>query len=553
MAGRFAGGRFGGLLMVVLVSVTAFAFPIPVEAATVPASASAFKGVTPKRLFDSRPSSPRVAGSTTQVMVTDVAGVPAGASAVVLNVTVAEASTAGYATVFPFGEAMPNTSNVNVVSADQAVANLVTVRVGSSGSVGVFVSMSAHVIVDVFGYYSKVQSSAAGRFIPMAPTRVVDTRDGSVPSESTVVRMPLPAGVPVDTEGLVLNITAVNSLGGYWTAYAAGSGRPDTSNLNVTWMGQTVANQAIVKPGSLGVDFYSSNGGDLIVDLMGYYTGPSAAVGDGGLFVPIAPSRLLDTRTAPNPLGVGVALHHRWTVEVATSGLAGVGTTGMSAVALNVTEVGTHGAGYLTVYPAGTIRPLASNLNTDRAGFTAPNHVQVQVGSRGVAFYSDGGTDLLVDAFGWFTGFPVASVYSAPANQLPDEVTFPGTIEIPRIKLTSRVRESTNFVNIDPSHLPESRSPNQPGNVAIFGHRTSHGHEFRNLDKMRIGDVILLTVRGVKYAYEVDSVDIRLPTDPLLYASTSNDQTISLVACHPPGSVTYRLVVHGSLFELDPV
>ena len=540
-------------LLLIAPCVTALTVQIGVRSAlAAPAAASSFRGVTPVRLLDTRQTSKRTAGSVTPVQVTGVAGVPAGATAVVLNVTVAEVQSAGYATVYPWGESIPNTSNLNVQSADEVVPNLVTVRVGSAGAVGVYVSMGAHVIVDVFGYYVAAQTASAGRFIATVPSRLIDTRGGGIPPSSTVVRLPFPAGVPADTEGLVLNVTAVNSLGGYWTAYAADTARPSTSNLNISRIGQTIANQVIVKPSSAGVDFFSSNGGNLIVDMMGYYTGPSAGSSDVGLFVPIAPSRLLDTRTSPNPLGTAVALHDDWTVEVAVSGLPGVGSSGVGAVALNVTEVGTHAAGFLTVYPAGTNRPNASNLNADRMGLTAPNHVQVLVASRGVAFYSDGGTDLLVDAFGWFTGNSVASVYSAPANQLPDGADFPGYIEIPKIGLRSKVTQSTLFVNTDPSHLPESRSPNQPGNVAIFGHRVSHGHEFKYLDRLALGDIVNVTVGGAKYTYQVTSTDIRTPTDPLLYASTSNDQTLSLVACHPPGSVKYRIVVHAKLFAVNP-
>jgi len=546
-------GSLVAVMLLIVTGVTALTIHVGVRAAhAAPSGASSFRGVTPMRLLDTRQTSKRAAGTATSVQVAGVAGVPAGATAVVLNVTVAEVQAAGYATVYPWGEALPNTSNLNVQSADEVVPNLVTVRVGASGSVGVYVSMGAHVIVDVFGYYQAAQSANAGRFIATVPTRLVDTRGGGIASSSTVVHLPFPSGVPADTEALVLNVTAVNSLGGYWTAYAAGTTRPATSNLNISRIGQTIANQVIVKPSASGVDFYSSNGGNLIVDMMGYYTGSSAASSDVGLFVPIAPTRLLDTRSSPNPLGAGVALHDEWTVEVGVSGLPGVGSSGVGAVALNVTEVGTHGAGYLTAYPAGTSRPNASNLNADRTGLTAPNHVQVLAGSRGVAFYSDGGTDLLVDAFGWFIGNPVASVYSAPANQLPEGVDFPGSIEIPKIRLKSKVTQSTLLVNIDPSHLPESRSPNQPGNVAIFGHRVSHGHEFKYIDRLGPDDVFHITAGGVRYSYRVTSTDIRTPTDPLLYASTSNDQTVSLVACHPPGSVKFRIVVHATLFAVNP-
>ena len=520
-----------------------------------PAGATAFHGVSPLRVLDTRETTKPVAGSPVPVLITGLAGVPSGATAVVLNVTAIDANGEGYVTVYPCGDTLPNTSNVNIKRSGQMVANLVTVRLGVEGKVGLYSSISANLLVDVFGYYSASGATAAGRFVAQTPKRLLDTRGQATAREGGVVRLAMPAGIPANTEGLVLNVTAVNSRlrtdgYGYWTAYPAGEDRGTTSNINISAPGQTIANQVIVKPSALGVDFYSYAGGDLLVDLMGYYTGTGSAVSEDGLFVPVSPTRLLDTRSTPNPLGENVALHHDWTVEVGTAGKAGIPNSGAMAVALNVTMTRALGEGYITVYPAGRSRPDSSNLNADLAGTTAPNHVQLATGSRGVSFYSYGGTDLIVDIFGWFLGSPQVSTQGAPRNSLPDADGFPGYISIPQIGLTSLVRDGTEFVDIDPSHLVESRTPNQPGNVAIFGHRVSFGHEFKNIDKLGENSLVYLTIGKKIYTYRVTAVDIRLPTDPLLYASTSNDQTLSLVACHPPHSVEYRIVAHAVLIDI---
>ena len=521
-----------------------------------PVGASSFRGVSPTRVLDTRGSGKATTGSYNSVLIRGLAGVPNTATAVVLNVTVVNPEGEGYVTVFPWGDpALPNTSNVNIQRSGQMVANLVTVRLGGDGRIGLYTSIAADLLVDVFGYYSPSGATRAGRFIPLTPQRLLDTRGNATVGEGREVRLSLPAGIPVDTEGLVLNVTAVNSRlrangFGYWSAYPAGLGPGTTSNINIAFSGQTIANQVIVKPTASGVEFYSYAGGDLLVDIMGYYSGSSAEVKEDGLFVPVSPTRLLDTRSTPNPLGEKVALHHDWTVEVGMASQAGIPNTGASAVALNVTMTRALGEGYVTVYPAGRSRPDSSNLNADLAGTTAPNHVQLATGSRGVSFYSYGGTDLIVDIFGWFVGSPQVSTQNAPINSLPDAEGFPGNISIPQIGLSSLVREGTEFVNIDPSHLVESRTPNQPGNVAIFGHRTSYGREFRNLDKLGENSLVYLSIGSKMYTYRVTDIDIRLPTDPLLYASTSNDQTLSLVACHPPGSVKYRIVAHAVLIDI---
>ncbi|MFZ9158916.1 MAG: sortase [Ilumatobacteraceae bacterium] len=302
-----------------------------------------------------------------------------------------------------------------------------------------------------------------------------------------------------------------------------------------------------MKPSASGVDFYSYAGGDLIVDYMGYYTGSSDGDSDIGLYVPISSTRLLDTRSSPNPLGANVAVHHGWSVEVATGGVAGIPVNGASAVALNVTMTRAHDDGYVTVYPAGAVRPDASNLNADRAGVTAPNHVQVKNGTRGVTLYSYGGADLIVDVFGWFVGSPINSYLGIPKNFLPTEQRFPGYLIIPDLNLTTLVREDVAYVDFDPSHLFESRTPNQPGNVAIFGHRTSKGREFRNIHQMKVGSIVYLIVDEKIYSYVTTAISIHLPSDPSMYDSGSFDQSLSLVACHPPHSVAYRIVAHAVL------
>ena len=120
-----------------------------------------FGALVPARLLDSRVGGStvdgvfagggvRVAGSVTELTVAGRGGVPVGAGAVVLNVTVSEASAAGFVTVFPCGGSRPNASNVNYVGG-QTVANAVVATVGVGGAVCVFTSATAHLIVDVNG------------------------------------------------------------------------------------------------------------------------------------------------------------------------------------------------------------------------------------------------------------------------------------------------------------------------------------------------------------------------------------------------------------------
>ena len=64
--------------------------------------------------------------------------------------------------------------------------------------------------------------------------------------------------------------------------------------------------------------------------------------------------------------------------------------------------------GYLTVFPCGSERPLAANVNY-RPGVVTPNAVLAKVGVDGtVCIYTRSATDLVADVNGYVTTAPVA-------------------------------------------------------------------------------------------------------------------------------------------------
>ena len=92
----------------------------PTIAVAPPAGASKYVAVTPTRLADTRQTSGNfgytpVSSDTIRVDITHRPGVPANATAAVLNVTIVGAGAWGYATVYPAGTALPNTSSVNAI------------------------------------------------------------------------------------------------------------------------------------------------------------------------------------------------------------------------------------------------------------------------------------------------------------------------------------------------------------------------------------------------------------------------------------------------------
>ena len=100
---------------------------------------------------------------------------------------------------------------------------------------------------------------------------------------------------------------------------------------------------------------------------------------------------------------------------------------GAAAVATNVTLDRTNDAGYVTAYPAGTPLPDVSAVNATRPGDTIANAAITRLSTRGTAYFSDRGSDVIVDVTGYFTGSPVAATLPVPPlNNGPSRVLLVG-------------------------------------------------------------------------------------------------------------------------------
>jgi hypothetical protein len=120
-----------------------------------------------------------------------------------------------------------------------------------------------------------------------------------------------------------------------------------------------------------------------------------------GAYSPLSQTRrILDTRAGLGAPKGQVAAGR--TVHLSVAGL-GVPTHSVSAVALNLTVTGPTAAGYVTAFPTGVARPMASTINFPR-GWTGANFVTVPVGAGGkVDLYNCcGKVSLIADIVGWY-------------------------------------------------------------------------------------------------------------------------------------------------------
>ena len=130
----------------------------------------------------------------------------------------------------------------------------------------------------------------------------------------------------------------------------------------------------------------------------------------------------------------------------------------------------------------------------------------------------------------------------------PEVVRLIGRMQIPKIGLDHEVFEGITMNNIDhgPSHWPGSALPGQVGNAVFSGHRITHGHPFRRIDELAVGDPVIFEIGGTRSVYRVVGDEIVTPRD-MWIANPSPTPTATLFACHPPGSKRFRYVVHLAL------
>jgi hypothetical protein len=370
---------------------------------------SAYTALPPTRLLDTRTNRTTL-GTNSSLNLKVVGGaVPSDATAVALNVTVTDTTNASYLSVYPAGEPQPLISNLNW-SPGETVPNLVIVPVGSGGAVTFYNDQGrADVVVDLEGYFApEPPTSTVGSYVALTPARIADTRlnsgepysgDTLGPGATLDIQVTGMGGVPSSGVAAVLmNVTVTDTTAAsYLTVYPQGQSQPLASNLN--WVaGDTVANRVVVPVGPTGqiAVFNQFGRADVVVDVDGYFISGGTAPANAGLFTPINPVRVLDTRVMGQPLGPGGSL----TLDLA--GVDGIGAQATAVVA-NFTVTDTTAPSYLTVYP-GPTRPLASDINW-LPGETVPNLTVATLSTSGTtsAYNDQGTTDLVVDAFGYFS------------------------------------------------------------------------------------------------------------------------------------------------------
>ena len=158
---------------------------------------------------------------------------------------------------------------------------------------------------------------------------------------------------------------------------------------------------------------------------------------------------------------------------------------------------------------------------------------------------------------------PGGGLIVTPTKVLASDIPLPAygdpiaEISIPKIGITRTVVEGVGLDQLKrgPGHYPETPLPGQAGNAAIAGHRTTYGEPFHNVDKLAVGDQILITTRQrpkSPFVYRIDRITIVRPDQsevllPTFDANHHLENRITLTACNPKYSASQRIIISGLL------
>jgi hypothetical protein len=344
----------------------------------------------------------RAANSVTTFPVAGVGGVPAtGVTAVMLDVTAVTTTSAAHLTVYPDGTTRNTALSMVNATANQTISNGAVVNLGANGRLAAFTGAGGvHIVIDVQGYFT---GAAGGHFVPVTPTRLVDTRSGlggsagTIPSGGSRTFTVTGGVIPAGAQAAFLDLIATGATKAGWVGTYASGG---TTRSVMDFVVGTTAHAITAKLGADGRATFTNNSAapiHIVLTASGYYAGGLPA---GGGLRTLAAARKLDTRTVGSkaPLAANAA------TDIALGVPAG------ATALVNLTVVNNTATGYLRAWPAGGTEPTISWVNYPgantgaRAGLAA-----IRVGAGGrirVKNVSAGTAHLLVDVQGWYAEIP---------------------------------------------------------------------------------------------------------------------------------------------------
>lgn len=134
----------------------------------------------------------------------------------------------------------------------------------------------------------------------------------------------------------------------------------------------------------------------------------------------------------------------------------------------------------------------------------------------------------------------------------PENIPKDNTLVIPALNMQEIIQEGPTEATLMKGvwHRPHTSDPSKGSNTVIAGHRFTYrgAAVFYNLDKVKVGDQIVMYWSGKKYQYEVSRTYIVPPTATEIEQPT-DEPILTLYTCTPLWTSKSRLVVEAKLME----
>lgn len=166
----------------------------------------------------------------------------------------------------------------------------------------------------------------------------------------------------------------------------------------------------------------------------------------------------------------------------------------------------------------------------------------------------------------------ITQEWKAPAAEpggknrvIPLEGQTWGILYVPRYggAYAKPIAEGTSMEVLDTvgvGHYASTQMPGEKGNVALAGHRQTHGQVFWDQDKLAQGDKAYIQTKEGIYTYTFQSTQIVSPSrsDVILPVpgdpkAEPKDSLLTFTTCDPPFSTAMRMITHLKQTEFTPV
>ncbi len=128
-----------------------------------------------------------------------------------------------------------------------------------------------------------------------------------------------------------------------------------------------------------------------------------------------------------------------------------------------------------------------------------------------------------------------------------------GRLHVPRLDLDMVLVNGTTSTSLKkgPGRDPRTYMPGQGQLVYIAGHRTTYAAPFAHIERMKVGDPIVVDMPYGRFRYAVTGHTI-VASDDLSVLRTTGKERLALQACHPRFFATQRYIVWARLVGMQP-